>query len=251
MTQQSQWVRGALVLGALLAFGLITAAALLGYNARIAASQRQSITVKGLAEKPVKADRAELNLSHESRGASPAEALRRLREQKPQLDSFFKDQGFTTEQIEIGAENFFPVFKHTDKGMPTEIVDHYEAGQAFVLRSQNVEQIAKAQRATLSLRENGLALEVGQPQYLVSSLEEMKMSLIGNATQNAFARAGEFARNGNAKVGQMKSASQGAFYILPATGRSEADSDYGGVYDKSTIDKIARVVVTIEYAIQP
>ncbi|MDV2439488.1 hypothetical protein QR665_08360, partial [Acinetobacter gerneri] len=27
------------------------------------------------------------------------------------------------------------------------------------------------------------------------------------------------------------------------------DSDYGGAYDKSTINKIARVVVTINYAI--
>jgi len=46
----------------------------------------------------------------------------------------------------------------------------------------------------------------------------------------------------------MLSASQGAFYILQPGASVEA-SEYGGAYDKSTIDKIARVVVTIEYNI--
>ena len=53
---------------------------------------------------------------------------------------------------------------------------------------------------------------------------------------------------GGVKVGAMRSASQGAFYILPESG-SDDDSDYGGAYDKATINKIARVVVTINYAI--
>ena len=89
------------------------------------------------------------------------------------------------------------------------------------------------------------------PLYLVSNLEEIKMSLIGAATKNAQARAEEFAKNGNASVGAMRSASQGAFYILPV-GASVDSSDYGygGTYDKSTILKTARVVVTIDYNIE-
>jgi hypothetical protein len=75
------------------------------------------------------------------------------------------------------------------------------------------------------------------------------MSLIGAATQNAQKRAEEFAKNGNVKVGAMRSASQGSFYILPA-GASEEATDYGGTYDKTTVDKLARVVVTIDYNIE-
>ena len=64
------------------------------------------------------------------------------------------------------------------------------------------------------------------------------------------ARAEEFAKNGGVKAGRLRSASQGAFFIL-APGGSADDSDYGGTYDKTTVKKIARVVVTIEYAIEP
>jgi hypothetical protein len=47
----------------------------------------------------------------------------------------------------------------------------------------------------------------------------------------------------------MRSASQGAFYILPPNASTDS-SEYGGVYDKSTVDKKARVVVTIDYSIE-
>jgi len=49
----------------------------------------------------------------------------------------------------------------------------------------------------------------------------------------------------------MRSASQGAFYVLPEGASTDVDDyGYGGVNDKTTIDKKARVVVTIEYAIE-
>jgi hypothetical protein len=69
------------------------------------------------------------------------------------------------------------------------------------------------------------------------------------ATRNARTRADEFAKNGGVTVGSMRSASQGAFYIL-APGSTAESSEYGGIYDKSTVNKIARVVVTIDYNIE-
>ena len=46
----------------------------------------------------------------------------------------------------------------------------------------------------------------------------------------------------------MRSASQGSFNIYADGGEGSSD-DYGGVYDKSTIGKNVRLVVTIEYGI--
>lgn len=75
------------------------------------------------------------------------------------------------------------------------------------------------------------------------------MSLIAAATENARRRAEEFIKSGKARLGSIRSASQGAFYILADTTDARAD-DYGGVYDKSTVDKVARVVVTVEFNIE-
>lgn len=61
-------------------------------------------------------------------------------------------------------------------------------------------------------------------------------------------RAQEFAETGGGKVGAMRSASQGSFNIYDDTGSSESD-EYGGIYDKSTVGKQVRLVVTIEYGV--
>ena len=119
--------------------------------------------------------------------------------------------------------------------------------QSLVITTREMKKIEQAAKDTYLLDEKGIKIEQ-KPQYLVSSLEEIKMSLIANATKNAHVRANEFAKVGGVSVGSMRSASQGAFYILPESG-SDNDSDYGGAYDKGTINKIARVVVTINYAI--
>ena len=57
-----------------------------------------------------------------------------------------------------------------------------------------------------------------------------------------------FGSHGGGKVGAMRSASQGSFNIYSDSG-SSSDDDYDGTYDKSTVGKQVRLVVTIEYAI--
>jgi hypothetical protein len=101
----------------------------------------------------------------------------------------------------------------------------------------------------MDYKASGHELEYQEPRYLVSNLEDVKMSLISAATENAKKRAEEFMKHSDARLGAMRSASQGAFYILPNTADARTD-DYGGVYDKSTIDKIARVVVTVEFRLE-
>ena len=123
--------------------------------------------------------------------------------------------------------------------------------QDILITSKNLPGVEAAHKAILQFEGEGHPVRFEDPSFLVSNLEDIKMSLIGAATQNAQKRALEFAKNGNATVGAMRTASQGAFYILPA-GASIDSSDYGygGTYDKSTISKTARVVVTIEYNIE-
>ena len=57
------------------------------------------------------------------------------------------------------------------------------------------------------------------------------MSLIAVATESARRRAEEFIKSGKARLGGIRSTSQGIFYIFADTTDARAD-DYGSVYDK-------------------
>jgi hypothetical protein len=245
--------RAIIVLGVLLAFGMSAGAYLLGYQAKQIGGGRQSISVKGLAEKPVKADVAEWTVGVQVVGATFAEALQKSRAALPDLKRFLVSQGFDPSVMQESAERVteYYVQKETPDGRVRNVQQGYQASQDIVLTSPDLAKIGTAYRAIVQFQAEGHPISHSAPLYLVSNLEEVKMSLIGAATDNAKVRASEFAKHGGVEVGHMRTASQGAFYILPAGASTEVDDyGYGGTYDKGTIDKIARVVVTIEYGIE-
>jgi uncharacterized protein len=242
--------RTLIIVAVILATGIVAAAQIFGMHAKHIGAGRQTISVKGLAEKPVQADRAEWTVSTEVTGATFADALAKLRATQPKVRAFLNGQGFDAAAIKDSDESLQPHMVEEDVGERTRYVQKgFDARQSLTVATQDLAKIEAASKAILQFEAEGNPVSHQQPLFMIGSLEEIKMSLIGAATQNAHLRAVEFAKNGNAKVGSMRSASQGAFYILPAGASVEVD-DYGGRYDKSTIDKLARVVVTIDYNIE-
>ncbi len=229
---------------------LILAAAILGYQVKQVGGGRETISVKGLAEKPIKADRAEWTVGLQVQGATIAEALGKLRKEKPALDQFLATAGFAAGTLTESNESAEPNYEEVEgrNGNMRSVQVGHIARQSVTINTTDLPRIIAAAKAIVQFQAEGHPVSFGQPQYLVSNLEDVKMSLIGAAMQNSRVRAAEFAKNGDVEVGPMRSASQGAFYILAAGANTDV-SDWGGTYDKSTVDKVARVVVTVDYRI--
>ncbi len=250
MTEQKDFSKAMMTLGLLLAIGMASAAFILGVQAKRAVAGQQSISVKGLAEKPIKADRSEWVVSVGATADTEADALKKLATERKVLDAFLLKQGLETSTWTVDIENLNPHYEEIFiKDTPRQVQKGFDATQSIRVSSKDLSKITEANKAFLQLRADNHPVSAQSPMYLVSDLESIKMSLIADATKNARARATEFVKQDGVKVGVMKSANQGAFYILPVGGEASDDS-YGGTYDKSTIDKTARVVVTIIYNIE-
>jgi uncharacterized protein len=251
MSDQKDYSKAMMILGLLLAIGMASAAFILGVQAKRAVSG-QSITVKGLAEKPIKADSAEWQVDVSATADTQANALSNLAVERKVVDAFLAKQGFASDNVTADVENIAPHYEEVFiKDTPRQVQKGFDAYQTIRVASKDLAKITAANKAFLQLKAENHPVNAQPPQFLVSDLETVKMSLIADATKNARARATEFVKQDGVKVGVMKSATQGAFYILPV-GKSNDDTDnsYGGVNDKSTIDKTARVVVTIVYNIE-
>jgi uncharacterized protein len=250
MTENKDFSKAIIVLGLLLAIGMASAAFILGVQAKRAVAGQQSITVKGLAEKPIKADSAEWVVSVGVTADTQADALELLAEERKVVEAFLTKQGLTSETWMVDVETIGPHYEEVFiKDVPRQVQKGFDAYQNIHVSSKDLAKITAANKAFLQLRADNHPVSAQSPRYLVSDLESIKMSLIADATKNARSRATEFVKQDGVKVGVMKSASQGAFYILPVGGEASDDS-YGGTYDKSTIEKTARVVVTIVYNIE-
>ena len=250
MTENKSYSNAIIVLGLLLAIGMASAAFILGVQAKRAVAGQQSITVKGLAEKPISADSATWMLNIVVTDAGQRGALEKLAVERKVLEVFLIKQGLPKDtwdwSVEGIADHYEEIFI---KDTPRQVRNGFDATQSVVVSSKDLTKITAANQAILQLRADNHPISAQSPAYLVSGLEQVKMSLIADATKNARSRATEFVKQDGVKVGVIKSANQGAFYIL-AKGAEVDDDSYGGTYDKSTIDKTARVVVTIIYNIE-
>lgn len=251
MSEQKYFFNAMTALGLLIALGMASAAFIIGVQAKHALSSQQSITVKGLAEKPVQADRANWTITIGVVASTQAEALQAIAREHDVLLTFLDKQGLDSSMQTTDVQTLSPHYEEEFiHDTPRQVQRGYEGYQSIHISTNNLNKIATANQAILSLRADNHPITSQPPEYLVSNLEAVKMSLIADATKNARTRATEFVKQDGVKVGVMKSASQGAFYILSATGGEDSDNSYGGIYDKSTVDKIARVVVTVVYSIE-
>src|SRR5262245_51177152 len=105
--------RGVSSLGAAIVLGVavVAGAAILGSKCRTIGTGRQTISVKGLAEKSIRADRAEWSIGVRVHAATPAETLNKLRGELPALRKFLADHGLTGSTLEEGAAMLEPNFE--------------------------------------------------------------------------------------------------------------------------------------------
>ena len=77
--------RGLAILGVLLALGMSLGAFILGVQAKNIGSTKQTITVKGVAEKPIDSTSAEWQIAINTRADTFSDALNQLKTEKPAM----------------------------------------------------------------------------------------------------------------------------------------------------------------------
>ncbi len=239
-------------LGLFIAIGMIGAAFVLGQQFKNL-RQPSTITVKGLSEKPYSADLAEWHISTSNHGDTYQAAIDALKVSQPTLVAFLTEQGFSPEQQQLGSMSVEPTYEqvyNAEQQRTLSVHNGYAATQNLVITDQDVNKVAAAQKKAIEFKASQPQFEFAAPLYLLGNLETIKHSLIASATEDAHKRATEFAKTGKVTVGTMRTASQGSFNILSDQISQQDTESWGGEYDKSTINKLVRLVVTIEYDIQ-
>lgn len=229
-----------------LAVALVASAFVLGKGFKNFRPQG-SITVKGLAEVPYKATLAEWDLGVQVWGEDYKKALDLADEKSKVLEAFLRERGFEFTRnpvvVSVHTESY-----EDEKGETKYRSNGYDGSYSYVVSSKDLDKVQKTWDEIQLLRADNSFVTFDRPNYLIDGLEKVKLELIAQATKDAHGRAEQFVKSSNGKVGAMKTASQGSFSIN-APNKSDDDSDYGGSYDKSTIDKVIRLVVTVEYAV--
>jgi len=233
-----------LVSAVLVALGLSLGGWFIGDGfARGRASDR-FVEVKGLAEREVTADLALWPLRYVSTGNDLTAAQAQITRNTRQVFAFLSRNGIDTTAVQLQALEVSDAFANRFPG--ERAGPRYVIQQTVMVRSGKPDVVMAASQRVSELVGAGVVLSssgeygIGGPTFIFTRLNQLKPSMVKEATANARAAAEQFAADSRSDLGSIRQASQGIFVILP---RDQAP----GVNEGAQLQKNVRVVSTVQY----
>ena len=230
----------------ILALGIALGGFFPGYYYYQSQRDNRTVTVKGLAELNVRANLAIWKIKFKTTGNDLAALQQKMVIDMQTIQNYLIQKGFKADEIIIGRMNTNDLMANQYRDAKAED-SRYILDQTITLRSENVDTVDVSMQGIGTLVSKGIIFDnpdYSSPvSYLFTGLNQIKPSMLKEATQNARQAADEFAHDSNSKVGKIRSANQGVFSILP---REEIPDQS----EREQINKKVRVVSTVEYYLE-
>lgn len=178
-------------------------------------SYDRCVTVKGLCEKEVMADKVIWPIMYKQGGNELGELYNTVEDMNATIVKFLKDAGVSDDEITMNA----PSILDTRTNLYGERKEYrYIVTAGVTVCSEKVELIVKLQTEQAKLYEKGIPVGMGEnwsypTTYSFTALNDIKPGMIEEATINARQAAEKFAKDSKSKLGKIKNATQGQFSV--------------------------------------
>lgn len=205
----------------------------------------REVTVRGVAEREVSANRASWRVNYSESAYALAEALAKVDADTKLIQAFLNRQGFAGAITQPGS---------ADISVTSEVIDEkptgrtiYSVSRAIAFTTANVAGVQKVEAGKDALAQQGLVVGSTSASFEYTKLDTIKPAMIGEATKDARRAAEKFADDSGSDVGGIRSATQGYFSVAARDETSGGDEYGGGNSTAATPDQKVRVVTTIVY----
>jgi hypothetical protein len=229
----------------IMGIALILSAAVFGafyYSAQ--SVRRDSLAVTGSAKTRVTSDQGKLviMISHVAPLSGLSTGYAAVTRDLHIVESFLDGEGISDTTV---TESPVSSIQQYDQNQEAET--RYELQQTVTIQSDDVVKLTDVSKKVPSLTSQGAIVSIQSLEYYYSKLPELRVSLLGEAVQDAKARAAKIAEGTGRKIGSVEGASNGVVQVLPVN--SVDISDYG-TYDTSSIEKDVMVTLKASFALK-
>ena len=202
-----------IIASALIALGILCMGWFIKAGIDNFANKDRNVTVKGLAEREVPADKVTWSIGTKVTGNDLPILYENINIQTDKIKRFLQQNG-------DNQKNF-----------------RYIVTTTITVATNKVAEVNKAIFKQAELLKQGVAIDNSNPQYEYASFQQMKPEMMAEAIKNAQKTAEQFAEASKSELGQIQTAGQGQFEI--------EDRDQNTPYIKKL-----RVVTTITYSLK-
>ena len=220
---------------ALIALGIVCMGWLMKAGIDNFANKDRKVTVKGLAEREVPADKVTWSIGTKVTGNDLPQLYESINSQTDKIKRFLQQNGLDEKEITVKPPTISDLeareWGDNNKNF------RYIVSTNITVATSKVAEVNKAIFKQAELLKQGVAIENSNPQYEYASFQQMKPEMMAEAIKNAQKTAKQFAEASESQLGQIQTAGQGQFEI--------EDRDQNTPYIKKL-----RVVTTITYSLK-
>lgn len=219
----------------IIAIGLV----ILGGSIEDGIKKERMVTVKGLAEMEVPANKVTWPLVYKEVGNDLGTLYDKIKTTNRTIINFLKNKGIAENEISVNAPEIIDM--QAERYNTNPVPYRYNVTTVITVTSQQVDLVRSLISEQGELLKQGVAIIGGDYRYNVeydfTGLNDIKPQMIEEATKNARESAMKFAKDSDSKLGKIIRANQGQFTI----GNRDAHTPY---------IKHVRVVTTIDYSLK-
>jgi len=209
------------------------------------------VTVKGLAEMKMEATSANFGLNFSLSGDNLLDLIKQKDVKKNAIIAYLENiknekNEIKINNVEITDRERYYEYRWENGRQVQEKIDRYTIKQSLVFQSKDVKNTEdKKSQMELDLISKGLTSNI-TTNYIFPELNSIKPQLIAESTKNARIAGEQFANDSKAKLGKIKTASQGQITIVGKYYNEDDTSEASQNPEAPFIQK-ARVVSTIVF----
>ncbi len=195
----------------------------------------REVTVRGLAEREVKADLVTWPITYSLAGNDLMTIYQKVNSNNEIIVKFLTSNGIPREEISVNPPDTYD--RASNRYGSDSFNYNYAISCTVTVTTKQVDKVRELLGRQSDLLKEGIPFSNSYINYQFTGLNSIKPEMIAEATKNARAAAQQFAADSESRVGKIKTASQGQFSI--------DDSDSSTPFIKKV-----RVVSTIVYYLE-
>ena len=203
------------IYGLFVCAGLVVLGIFIRYGLTHLKDSHRTVTVRGLCEKEVKANKVTWPIVSKEVGNYLPSIFTNVENTNNMIVNFLKENGIEESEISINPPAVIDL--QADRYSNNYNPYRYNVTNVVVVTSSKVDKINELIKKQAELLKQGVAIVAGDYQYQTiyeyTDLNSIKPEMIEEATVNARAAADKFAEDSGSKVGRIQTATQGQFSI--------------------------------------
>lgn len=210
--------------------------------------KKYSINIKGYTKEQIISDWIVWTGYYDVEAESLKDGYALLEADKEKVNAYLTGKGFKEEDLIYSSISISEKFSLNEYGGRTNEVIGYNLAQTVTISSDDINKVTEISRKSTELLNEGVQFQSQTPEYHYTKLEDLKVSMLAEATQDATKRAELIAVNAGSELGELTNAKLSSIKVTPLYSVPDDYFDwygYGSYVDNDKVSLEKEVTVSV------